>query len=134
MQVDLFFYREPEEAKEQEGDEAIAAPEYGIPDYSASALGPLPGDQWGAQISDAQWAPEMVQAPPIVDVPGSDWSTAPAPAPASGICYVVATVVQNSDAFSGYCFGFHPLHCLGTNTIFLSNPQMKKLEYYAFKK
>lgn len=50
MQVDLFFYREPEEAKQDEDEEA--APEYGV-----VAL-----DQWTtAQIPDAAWPGEAEQ-------------------------------------------------------------------------
>lgn len=70
MQVDLFFYREPEEAKQQEEEEAIAAPDYGLPapDYG---MGALAADQWPAQIGD-QWSANMVQ-PPISGVPAGNW-------------------------------------------------------------
>lgn len=59
-QVDLFFYREPEEAKEQEEEEVPALPDYG--DYTA---GPLTGADWSSgQIPEAQWAPEIASAIP----------------------------------------------------------------------
>jgi hypothetical protein len=35
LQVDLFFYREPEEAKEQEEDD-VPAPDYAIADFNAA--------------------------------------------------------------------------------------------------
>eukprot|EP00494_Astrolonche_serrata_P034010 UN34279 len=55
VMVDLFFYRDPEEAKEQE-DEAAGAPEYAaITDYGAAA-GQWGGDQW---TSDAP-APHLL--------------------------------------------------------------------------
>ncbi|GMQ09538.1 hypothetical protein CsSME_00052873 [Camellia sinensis var. sinensis] len=83
VMVDLFFYREPEEAKEPEEEEATAAPDYA--DYGAAALGGA-GD-WGAQITDAQWAGDAVPAaipvvPAIgragdaVPVAGDGWDTA----------------------------------------------------------
>ncbi|XP_057472631.1 40S ribosomal protein SA-like [Actinidia eriantha] len=93
VMVDLFFYREPEESKEQE-EEATALPEYGG-DYGGGALGAIAGDQWGGQITDAQWAGDAV-ALPIPAVPaagwtpdavpvvsGDGWDAAPAPAPAT---------------------------------------------------
>lgn len=70
MQVDLFFYREPEEPKQQD-EEAIAAPDYA--DYSAAGIGGIPGDQWSSQIPDSQWTPET--APPSISaVPGVGWT------------------------------------------------------------
>ncbi|MBA0870719.1 hypothetical protein Goshw_016378, partial [Gossypium schwendimanii] len=70
VMVDLFFYREPEEAKQQEEEEAIAAPDYGLPaaDYG---IGSLAADQWPSQIGD-QWSADMVQ-PPISGVPAGNW-------------------------------------------------------------
>jgi hypothetical protein len=66
VQVDLFFYRDPEEAKEQE-EEAAAAPEFAaITDYPA-------GDQWGAS---EQWPTDAV-APPATVAAGADWGAAP---------------------------------------------------------
>ena len=70
MQVDLYFYREPEEAKQQEEEEAVAAPDYSLPanDYG---MGALATDQWPAQIGD-QWSTDVVQ-PPISGVPAVNW-------------------------------------------------------------
>ncbi|KAE8674179.1 40S ribosomal protein SA [Hibiscus syriacus] len=99
VMVDLFFYREPEEAKEPEEEEAVAAPDYGLPpaDFGMSALA---GDQWPTQIGD-QWSADMVQAP-ISGVPaavnwgdqvavGTDgWDAAAAPAQIPGAPDVVA--------------------------------------------
>jgi small subunit ribosomal protein SAe len=48
LQVDLFFYRDPEEAKEQE-EEAVAAPEFAtVTDYQGD-------DQWGGD----QWTSDV---------------------------------------------------------------------------
>lgn len=72
--MDLFFYREPEEAKEKEDDEVALTTDY--PDYGGGASGALGGfgDQWSAQIPDAQWAPDM--PPPIAAAPvaGNGWT------------------------------------------------------------
>ncbi|RYR74482.1 hypothetical protein Ahy_A02g009213 isoform G [Arachis hypogaea] len=63
-QVDLFFYREPEEAKQQEEEEAPAAPEYAIQDFAIQDFG-------AAGIAAAgDWEP--VPAPqPSVPAPGA---------------------------------------------------------------
>ncbi|CAD5196092.1 small ribosomal subunit protein uS2y isoform X2 [Musa acuminata AAA Group] len=45
VMVDLFFYRDPEEAKEQEEEEAPVAPDYGAM---------VPNDQWTTE----QWMPD----------------------------------------------------------------------------
>ena len=75
--MDLFFYREPEEPKEQEGDEVVAAPDYGITDYQATALGGRGGGDWGAPITDApQWGADVPAVAPIPAVPGSNWGDA----------------------------------------------------------
>ncbi|KAL7618543.1 40S ribosomal protein SA [Lactuca sativa] len=78
VMVDLFFYREPEEAKEQNEDDGPAPADY--VDYAAGALGM--GDNWSAQIPDAQWAGEMAQ-PPIAGAPVvagvTGWTGAEAP-------------------------------------------------------
>ncbi|CAN6571128.1 unnamed protein product [Malus baccata var. baccata] len=73
VMVDLFFYREPEEAKDKE--EEGAAIEYGN-DFSA----PVVGD-WSAPISDAQWVTDA-PAPPIAAAPG--WTAEAAPIAADG--------------------------------------------------
>lgn len=64
--MDLFFYREPEEAKEQEEEETPAIADY--PDYSTAAIG---ADWSSGQIPDAQWTPDMAGAVPPV---ASGWS------------------------------------------------------------
>ncbi|XP_039009230.1 40S ribosomal protein SA-like [Hibiscus syriacus] len=99
VMVDLFFYREPEEAKEPEEEEAVAAPDYGLPPADFG-MGALAADQWQAQIGD-QWSADMVQAP-ISGVPaavnwgdqvavGTDgWDAAAAPAQIPGAPDVVA--------------------------------------------
>ncbi|XVE51802.1 hypothetical protein DITRI_Ditri02bG0070500 [Diplodiscus trichospermus] len=70
VMVDLFFYREPEEAKQQEEEEAVVAPDYGLPaaDYG---MGAIAADQWPTQIGD-QWSADVVQ-PPISAVPAVNW-------------------------------------------------------------
>ena len=73
--MDLFFYREPEETKEKEEEEAVVTADYGVADYSAATL---PGDQWAAQIPEGQWAAaEMPPPTPIPAVPGVEWTAAP---------------------------------------------------------
>ncbi|KAD6794737.1 hypothetical protein R6Q59_021354 [Mikania micrantha] len=57
VMVDLFFYREPEEAKEEEDEIAVAD----YKDYGAGAIGM--DDQWSAQIPDAQWGEDANQLP-----------------------------------------------------------------------
>ena len=79
LQVDLFFYREPEEAKEKE-EEAVAPPDYGIADYGAAPL--VASDQWAGQISDAQWGDPDVVPPPVAaavvpPVPSVEWAQEP---------------------------------------------------------
>ncbi|KAK2653783.1 hypothetical protein Ddye_013639 [Dipteronia dyeriana] len=66
VMVDLFFYREPEEAKQAEEEEMVQPIEYsgGAPDYSMN----LASDQWPTQMSDAQWPGEAQK--PIAAVPG----------------------------------------------------------------
>ncbi|EMS59326.1 40S ribosomal protein SA [Triticum urartu] len=66
VMVDLFFYRDPEEAKEQE-DEAAGAPEYAaITDYGTAA------GQWGGD----QWTSDAPAPPPVT---GGEWPMAEAP-------------------------------------------------------
>ncbi|CAD6209421.1 unnamed protein product [Miscanthus lutarioriparius] len=66
--VDLFFYRDPEEAKEQEGEAAVAPEFAAITDYQGA-------DQWGGD----QWTSD-VPVPPVAPI-GADWGAAPAPVP-----------------------------------------------------
>ena len=69
LQVDLFFYREPEEAKQQDEDETVAIPDYGL-EYSAPPL----GSDWTVPGVDAQWNPDV--QPPISAVPAA-WNPEP---------------------------------------------------------
>ncbi|XP_068661603.1 small ribosomal subunit protein uS2-like [Aristolochia californica] len=78
VMVDLFFYRDPEEAKEQEEEEVAPAPEYGLPDFSAAAL-VQSTDQWPSQIAD-QWPAEITAPAAIPAAPAVDWTAAPVPA------------------------------------------------------
>nr|XP_043635660.1 40S ribosomal protein SA-like [Erigeron canadensis] len=92
VMVDLFFYREPEEAKEQQEEDAAAA------EYTDYAGGALMSDQWSSQIPDAQWAGEL--AAPISGAPvaASGWSEAEAPASGDGWEAVAAPVPQVDSA------------------------------------
>ncbi|XP_076942514.1 small ribosomal subunit protein uS2-like isoform X2 [Bidens hawaiensis] len=81
VMVDLFFYREPEEAKEEEDELAVAD----YKDYGAGAIGL--DDQWSSQIPDAQWSADVTQ-PPIAGAPaaagaGDGWEAVAAPVPAA---------------------------------------------------
>ncbi|XP_021680536.2 40S ribosomal protein SA isoform X1 [Hevea brasiliensis] len=64
VMVDLFFYREPEETKQQEEEEAVPVADYALPsaDYGLSTA------EWGAQIAEGQWTAEAAP-PPIAAVP-----------------------------------------------------------------
>ncbi|KAG6592327.1 40S ribosomal protein SA [Cucurbita argyrosperma subsp. argyrosperma] len=78
VMVDLFFYREPEEAKEKEEEEALPPPDFGIADYGAAPL--VASDQWAAQISDAQWgAADVVPAPAAPAASSVEWAPEPVP-------------------------------------------------------
>lgn len=65
LQVDLFFYREPEEAKGEDDEEtgAIVGADYGI---EAS-------DNWGGLAADTQWTSEPAAAPVVAAEPVADW-------------------------------------------------------------
>ncbi|CAL5071775.1 unnamed protein product [Urochloa decumbens] len=77
IMVDLFFYRDPEEAKEQEEEEALVAPDYNaVAEYIAPGTDNWGGD-WGA--GDAAAPPAGIPAPT-----GADWAAAPAP-PTDGV-------------------------------------------------
>ncbi|MBA0812170.1 hypothetical protein Gohar_026160 [Gossypium harknessii] len=91
VMVDLFFYREPEEAKQQEEEEAIAAPDYGLP-AADFGMGSLATDQWPAQIGD-QWSADMVQ-PPISGVPAGNWGDQVAVAVTSDVWDAAAAPAQ----------------------------------------
>lgn len=67
IMVDLFFYREPEEAKENEDEDGVAPPaDYIAPDYAAPALG-MSSEQWGH--ADSSWEAEAAPAGAAVPVP-----------------------------------------------------------------
>ncbi|KAI3950232.1 hypothetical protein MKW92_009876 [Papaver armeniacum] len=67
MMVDLFFYREPEETKDQEVDEGAGpVPDFGVTEYGDSMLA---NDQWGG---DVQQGGDAVAAPSLAA--GGDWT------------------------------------------------------------
>ena len=68
VQVDLFFYREPEEAKPEDEDEVAPQAEFGLPapEYGV--------DQWTtAAIPDAAW-PGEAQAPISAAPAAASWN------------------------------------------------------------
>ncbi|ESW07380.1 hypothetical protein PHAVU_010G125100 [Phaseolus vulgaris] len=71
VMVDLFFYREPEEAKQQEEEEAPAG-DYAITDYNPGAI--AADGQWPGTI-DQSWTDAVPQ--PIPAVPGVNWGAPP---------------------------------------------------------
>ncbi|KAJ7521573.1 hypothetical protein O6H91_19G060400 [Diphasiastrum complanatum] len=86
VMVDLFFYREPEEAKEREEEEG-AVQEFAPTEYVAPPLTFAPADaQWEGAVP-GQWESE-----PAVAIPGdlagapvaAEWTAAPAPMQAGG--------------------------------------------------
>lgn len=70
VMVDLFFYRDPEEAKENEEAEAVLPG----PDYSAVAdyQGMGATDQWGG--AGADWNDAPIPAPIPAAATGADWA------------------------------------------------------------
>ncbi|XP_056698114.1 40S ribosomal protein Sa-2 [Spinacia oleracea] len=70
VMVDLFFYREPEEPKETDEEEAVVA-DYG--DYGGGAA--LLGDTWAS----APLIEGVASGAPIPAVSDVEWTTAPAP-------------------------------------------------------
>ncbi|CAN8239492.1 unnamed protein product [Cochlearia groenlandica] len=81
VMVDLFFYREPEEAKPDDEDESAPQADFGLP---APEYGVAGGDQWTtAAIPDAAWPGEAQQ--PISAAPGgASWNESGAPAVEGG--------------------------------------------------
>ncbi|KAJ8559729.1 hypothetical protein K7X08_003787 [Anisodus acutangulus] len=82
VMVDLFFYREPEEAKEQE--EEVPALDYA--DYSAGAA--VAGDWSSSQIPEAQWTVDAAAPVPVAaggwagdGAADGGWDAAAAPVP-----------------------------------------------------
>ncbi|KAF8728928.1 hypothetical protein HU200_018227 [Digitaria exilis] len=70
VMVDLFFYRDPEETKELEEEEAAVAPDYAaVADYGAPAADTWGNDQWGAGEAPAA----ALTAAPV----GAEWGAAP---------------------------------------------------------
>ncbi|GLU08378.1 hypothetical protein SLE2022_252960 [Rubroshorea leprosula] len=97
VMVDLFFYREPEEAKQQEEEEAVAALDYGltVPDYG---MGAIAGNQWAGQIPDGQWSADAVP-PPIPAVPAAlNWGDQAAPSSGDGWDAAIAPPPQTAVA------------------------------------
>ncbi|KAL1367625.1 40S ribosomal protein SA [Arachis duranensis] len=96
VMVDLFFYREPEEAKQQEEEEAPAAPEYAIQDFAIQDFGaagiagfPTADGEWTA-VTVQPWPEEVPQQPiaaapadwaPDTSAAAGDWEPVPAPQP-----------------------------------------------------
>lgn len=69
--MDLFFYREPEEAKQQEEDEAPPAQDFAIDFNDTGIRSSFPADgQWPAAL-DQPWTGEAPQ--PIPAVP-TNWT------------------------------------------------------------
>ncbi|KAJ7300111.1 hypothetical protein O6H91_10G089300 [Diphasiastrum complanatum] len=87
VMVDLFFYREPDEAKERE-EEEVAAQEFVPTEYNPPAVAFPAGDgNWGG-AETGQWDPETVAVIPGVIPAGApaDWTagTVPVPIPSGG--------------------------------------------------
>lgn len=102
MQVDLFFYRDPEEAKEKEDEDVPQIADYGTADYVAPVIGGA--DQWPTQVSDAPWptdATTSVPAAPVVD-----WTAEP-----GFTCqrFSVVNFVVESSHFDCNILGFYRL-------------------------
>ncbi|KAG5563570.1 hypothetical protein RHGRI_006116 [Rhododendron griersonianum] len=77
VMVDLFFYREPEESKEQQEEEA---PVQDYADYGAPALGALTADTWG---DNTQWQGDT-GAPAIASAVSTGWTQEPVPVAGEG--------------------------------------------------
>jgi len=109
VMVDLFFYREPEEAKEREEDEG-GAPEFVAAEYVPPATLPAADGQWeGAEV--AQWEGEGAAVPGVVPAAGAtpaEWvAAAPVaaagwdPAPVAPAGYVAPPVVPQGWEVAG---------------------------------
>ncbi|XLR53492.1 hypothetical protein HN51_021746 [Arachis hypogaea] len=83
--VDLFFYREPKEAKQQEEEELPAAPEYTIQDFGTAGIAGLPAadGEWGLlQLNNPglnQFLSNPLQLLLLPDAAAGDWKPVPAP-------------------------------------------------------
>ncbi|XP_059640651.1 small ribosomal subunit protein uS2-like [Cornus florida] len=83
VMVDLFFYREPEETKEQEEEEALAGPDYG--DYSSAPPLGIAADNWSNPIADAQWPGAATSIPAVPAAGGgAGWTSDPVPVTLDG--------------------------------------------------
>ncbi|KAG9459525.1 hypothetical protein H6P81_004033 [Aristolochia fimbriata] len=79
VMVDLFFYRDPEEAKEQEGEEVVTtAAEFTEYSNPVLAIPPQTLDQWTAAPPD-QWPAEIAPQTAIPTAPATEPAPAPAP-------------------------------------------------------
>ncbi|WOK93250.1 hypothetical protein Cni_G01945 [Canna indica] len=102
VMVDLFFYRDPEEAKEQEEAEVPAAPDFGAaPDYGAM----VPNDQWTTEQWVADVGAGAAVAPPVA---GVEWAAAPAPVAADGWDAAAAPAVDSVAASTVVPSGWEP--------------------------
>lgn len=83
LQVDLFFYREPDEGKDRDEEEAGAA-EFAAVEYPAPALGMVGDAQWGPEAAEAgQWeadASAVATGAVPAGVPAVEWTGAAVPA------------------------------------------------------
>ncbi|WVZ00976.1 hypothetical protein V8G54_027045 [Vigna mungo] len=90
VMVDLFFYREPEEAKQQEEDEAPPAQDFAI-DFNDTGISSFPADRQWPTALDQPWTDDAPQPIPVVPTnwtpetaAAGDWGEAvPAPVPAA---------------------------------------------------
>jgi len=114
VMVDLFFYREPEEAKEAE-EEAVAdfgaaapvpADFGGVPAIAAAAPG-MPGDAaWEeAAVPQGQWEPaQAAVAGQWTDQAAGGWDAAAPPVPAAPVEAYSATPAMDFGAMGGQQF------------------------------
>ncbi|XP_024379936.2 small ribosomal subunit protein uS2y [Physcomitrium patens] len=83
VMVDLFFYREPDEGKDRDEEEAGAA-EFAAVEYPAPALGMVGDAQWGPEAAEAgQWeadASAVATGAVPAGVPAVEWTGAAVPA------------------------------------------------------
>ncbi|XP_028799653.1 40S ribosomal protein SA [Neltuma alba] len=70
VMVDLFFYREPEETKQQEENEVPVTQDYALTDFSAAGV--ATDDQWPA-AADQPWPTETTPQP-ISAAPAANWA------------------------------------------------------------
>ncbi|ONK65395.1 uncharacterized protein A4U43_C07F36660 [Asparagus officinalis] len=113
VMVDLFFYREPEEAKEQEEAEAPVAPDYGAVTEFTGMGG---ADQW---TSD-KWA-DMGAGAPVSSVPAGDWPAAPAPVVGDGWDAAVAPCLPGRTCRLAWKLHPHLLQAGNRSLVFMVN-------------